>query len=460
MWTRYIRGRRDLRAKKLAKIAKFSFFAVLLFFLISFLVISIFAIGLPSPDQIIRREGFSTKILDRKGNVLYDIYQDQRRTPVKIEDVPLFLRQATISIEDKNFYKHQGFDPTGIFRAVYNIIAKRNIQGGSTLTQQLVKNVLLSPERTLFRKLKEFILAIEIERKYSKDEILQMYLNEAPYGGTAWGGGAAAEVYFGKKVKDLTLVESVILAGLPQRPSFYSPYSSDPKAYVGRAGEVLRRMREDEYITLDQEEAVKKELSNIVFVGKGAEFKAPHFVQYVQKILENRYGENVVELGGLRVTTTLDLDLQEKAQTIVAEEIAKVEKQHITNGASVVINPETGEILAMVGSKDFNAQDYDGQVNVTTALRQPGSSFKPFTYVTAFKEGYTASTLLMDVSTTFPGGESLPEYKPVNYDGKYRGPIQVRFALANSINIAAVKMLAKVGVRDVLSTATDLGITT
>ncbi|OGM25179.1 hypothetical protein A3D00_04340 [Candidatus Woesebacteria bacterium RIFCSPHIGHO2_02_FULL_38_9] len=460
MWTRYIRGRRDLRAKKLAKIAKFSFFAVLLFFLISFLVISIFAIGLPSPDQIIRREGFSTKILDRKGNVLYDIYQDQRRTPVKIEDVPLFLRQATISIEDKNFYKHQGFDPTGIFRAVYNIIAKRNIQGGSTLTQQLVKNVLLSPERTLFRKLKEFILAIEIERKYSKDEILQMYLNEAPYGGTAWGVGAAAEVYFGKKVKDLTLVESVILAGLPQRPSFYSPYSSDPKAYVGRAGEVLRRMREDEYITLDQEEAVKKELSNIVFVGKGAEFKAPHFVQYVQKILENRYGENVVELGGLRVTTTLDLDLQEKAQAIVAEEIAKVEKQHITNGAAVVMNPETGEILAMVGSKKFDDPNYDGQVNVTLSLRQPGSAIKPITYVAAFKKGYTPATFLMDVKTTFPGGIGQPDYEPTNYDGKFRGPLQVRYALANSINMAAVKMLAMVGIKDVLSTAYDLGINT
>ncbi|HTK03797.1 MAG TPA: penicillin-binding transpeptidase domain-containing protein, partial [Alphaproteobacteria bacterium] len=203
-----------------------------------------------------------------------------------------------------------------------------------------------------------------------------------------------------------------------------------------------------------------KALPNIVFQPRGSDFKAPHFVQYVQKILEDRYGIAAVEQGGLTVTTTLDLSLQEKAQNIVSEEIAKVEKQHITNGASVVVNPETGEILAMVGSKDFNAKDYDGQVNVTTSLRQPGSSFKPFTYVTGFKKGYTPATLLMDVPTTFPGGVGQPDYTPVNYDGKYRGPIQVRYALANSINVTAVKMLALAGIKDVLQTATDMGITT
>jgi len=472
MWRERFRDRRyggvshayQARVKKsriFFRLAKLAFFGVIGLFVLSFLLLPLFAFNLPTPDKIIRREGFSTKILDRKGEVLYDIFVNQRRTPVPLDEVPLFLRQATIAIEDKNFYKHQGFDPTGYLRAVYNIVVFRRLQGGSTLTQQLVKNVLLTPERTIFRKIKEFILAIQIERKYTKDEILQMYMNEAPYGGTAWGVEVAAEVYFGKKVKDLNLVESAILAGLPQRPSSYSPYSSNPKAYIARTTDVLRRMREDGYITEEQEEAALGELPGVEFQVRGASFKAPHFVQYVQKILEERYGERVVEQGGLRVTTTLDLTLQEKAEEIVREEIAKVESQRITNGASVALNPETGEILAMVGSKNFNDPNYDGQFNAAVqALRQPGSAIKPITYVTAFKEGYSPSTLIMDVPTTFPGGVGQPDYTPVNYDGKFRGPIQVRYALGNSINMAAVKMLAMVGIKDTLETAYDLGIST
>ena len=468
MWRDRVRRRRLTRlkigainSKKILKIAKFAFLGVVGLFFATFLLLPLFAFNLPSPDQVVRREGYSTKILDRNGEVLYDIFLDQRRTSVPFDEIPIYLRQATIAIEDKNFYKHQGFDPTAYLRAVYNIFVKRRLQGGSTLTQQLVKNVLLSPERTVFRKIREFILAIQIERKYSKDEILRMYLNEAPYGGTAWGVGSAAEVYFGKKVKDLTLIESAILAGMPQRPSVYSPYSSTPNAYIGRTQEVLRRMREDGYINKDQEESAKNELDNVAFQERGASFKAPHFVQYVEKILEERYGANIVEQGGLKVTTTLDLKLQEEAQNIVKEEIEKVEKQNITNGAAVALNPETGEILAMVGSKDFNAPDYDGQFNTAVqALRQPGSSIKPITYVTALKEGFTASTLLMDVPTTFPGGIGQPDYTPVNYDGKFRGPMQVRFALANSINLAAVKMLAMVGIKDTLETAYDLGVST
>jgi 1A family penicillin-binding protein len=445
----------------LVKGAKIIFLGVIALFIASFVILPLLAFNLPSPDKIVRTEGFSTKILDRNGQTLYDIYNNQRRTPVSLDQIPLYLRQATIAIEDKNFYKHEGFDLTGIFRSVYNIIIYRKIQGGgSTLTQQLVKNVLLSPEQSFLRKIKEFLLAIQVERKYTKDQILQMYLNEIPYGGAAYGVESASEIYFGKNVKDLNLVESVILAGIPQRPPVYSPYSSTPKAYVARSKDVLRRMREDGYITRDQEQAAGAELPNYVFQAKGASFKAPHFVQYVQKLLEAQYGENVVEQGGLKVTTTLDLKLQEKTQQIVSDEIAKVEKQHITNGAVVVIDPETGEILSMVGSKNFNDPNYDGQVNVTTSLRQPGSSFKPFTYVTAFKQGFTPSTLIMDAPTTFPGGVNLPDYKPVNYDGKYRGPIQVRYALGNSINIAAVKMLAMVGIKNVLETAYDLGVTT
>ena len=461
MWRdRLRRNERVKKTRKLVKLAKLAFIAVIGVFVLSFLIFPLLAYNLPSPDKIVRREGFSSKILDRNGQILYDIFSNQRRTPVTLEEVPLYLRQATIAVEDKNFYKHGGFDPTGIFRAVFNIVFKHKLQGGSTLTQQLVKNVLLSPERTVFRKIKEFVLAIQIERKYSKDEILQMYLNEAPYGGTAWGVEAAAETYFGKKVGELNLVESAILAGLPQRPSTYSPYSSQPKAYIGRTQEVLRRMREDGYITRDQESEVRAQIEQVSFLPRGASFKAPHFVQYVQKILEERYSESVVEQGGLRVTTTLDLELQEKAQEIVAEEIAKVEKQKIGNGAVVVIDPETGEILAMVGSKDFNDPNYDGQVNVVMSSRQPGSAIKPFTYVTAFKKGFTPSTLLMDVETTFPGGIGQPDYKPVNYDAKFRGPLQVRYALGNSINMAAVKMLGKVGIKDVLKTAYEMGIST
>lgn len=461
MWRDRHRYRQHIdRSRALVRLAKFTFFGTLALFVFLFFVLPLLAFNLPSPDKIVRTQGFSTKILDRNGNTLYDVYSNQNRTPVELKDIPLYLRQATISIEDKSFYKHSGIDPVGIARGFLRIFTTGRAAGGSTLTQQLVKNVLLTNDRTIVRKIKEFVLAVQIERKYTKDQILQMYLNEAPYGGTSYGVEVASETYFGKRVSDLDLVESAILAGLPQSPSAYSPYSSTPKAYIQRSKDVLRRMHEDGYITKDQEASADAALPNVQFQPRGGDFKAPHFVQYVQKILEDRYGASSVDQGGLTVTTTLNLDLQDKAQAIVSEEIAKVEKQHITNGAAVVMDPETGEILAMVGSKDFDAKDYDGQVNVTTSLRQPGSSFKPFTYVTAFKEGYTASTLIMDVPTTFPGGVGQPDYNPVNYDGKYVGPIQVRYALGNSRNVPAVKMLAKVGIKDVLSTATDLGITT
>jgi len=461
MW----QGRRRLRtqglqkSRNIAKGAKFAFLGIIAVFLLSIIALPLMAFGLPSPDKVIRREGFSTKILDRNGKPLYDIFDNERRTPILISDMPLYLKQATIAIEDKNFYTHSGFDILGTLRGLSRVVTRGYAQGGSTLTQQLVKNVLLTSERSAMRKIKEFILAVQIEKKYTKDEILQMYLNEAPYGGTAWGVESASETYFGKSAKDLNLIESAILSGFPQLPSKYSPYSSTPKAYIERTQNVLRRMREDKYISKDQEEAALSELPDFKFQAKGSSFKAPHFVQYVQKILEERYGEKVIEQGGLKVTTTLDLELQEKAQEIVFNEISKAEKQRITNGAAIVLNSETGEILSMVGSKRFDDPDYDGQVNVTVALRQPGSSFKPFTYVTALKEGYTASTMLMDVPTTFSTGEGLPDYNPVNYDGKHRGLVQLRFALGNSFNIPAVKLISMVGIKDVLETSYDMGIT-
>ncbi|MBN1169325.1 PBP1A family penicillin-binding protein [Candidatus Woesebacteria bacterium] len=446
------------KTKYIARIAKYLFIALVLGFLGLLVALPIIAYSLPAPEKVIRQEGFSSKILDRNGEVLYDIFQDARRTPVDLKDVPEYLKQATISIEDKNFYEHQGIDPLGIIRGLSRIFTRGYAQGGSTLTQQLVKNVLLSSERTITRKIKEFVITIQIENKFEKDEILEMYLNEMPYGGTAYGVQSASEIYFGKDVKDLNLVESAILAGLPQRPSVYSPFSSTPDSYIGRSEQVLRRMREDGYIDKEQEQNAKEMLSDVEFQSPGSLFKAPHFVQYVQKILEDRYGESVLEQGGLEVTTTLDLELQEEAQKIVTEEIADVRSFDIGNGAAVVIDPETGEILAMVGSKDFSDPDYDGQVNVTLSLRQPGSAFKPITYVTGLKEGYTASTLFADVPTEFPSGEGQDPYKPDNYDGKFRGPVQMRYALANSINVPAVKMLALVGVADTLETAYDLGL--
>jgi len=459
-YTYGVSGQKALgRSRLFVRLAKFGFLGAILLLIGIFVVVPIFAFNLPSPDEIIRREGFSTQILDREGVVLYDIYLDQNRTLVELENVPEYLKQATISIEDKNFYEHQGFDLFGMVRGVSRLFTRGRAQGGSTLTQQLVKNSLLSPERSIFRKIKEFILAVQIERAYSKDEILQLYLNEIPYGGTAWGVQSASQYYFGKDVTELGLVESAILAGLPQSPSRYSPYSSDPAAYAVRAESVLRRMREDGYISSEQEEAAAEQLLDMEFVGRGASFKAPHFVQYVQSILEDRYGESAVQGGGLKVTTTLDSKVQDEAQNIVKEEITKVESSGIGNGAAVVLDPNTGEILAMVGSKDFSASDYDGQVNVTLSLRQPGSAIKPITYAAALEKGYTASTLLMDVPTSFPGGAGQPEYKPGNYDGRFRGPIQLRYALANSINIPAVKTLGLVGVSNMLDQAYKMGIT-
>lgn len=447
-------------ANVIYRLGVLSFIGVILVALLFWIILPVFAFNLPSPDKLVRREGFSTKIYDRNNTLLYDIFTDERRTSVKLEEVPPYLKSATIAIEDKNFYKHSGIDPWGMLRGFSRLFTSGRAQGGSTITQQLVKNVLVGGERSLVRKTKEFILAAQIERKYTKDEILQMYFNEVPYGGTAWGVQAAADTYFGKSVGDLTLVEAAILAGLPQRPSSYSPYGANPKGYVERTKQVLRRMREDGYITEEQEEEAGEQVESVQFLGKGASFKAPHFVMYVKDLLEERFGVSLVEQGGLRVTTTLDWDLQEKAQVAVAEEIAKVENLHITNGAAVVMDPTNGHILAMVGSKDFGAEDYDGQVNVALSLRQPGSAIKPVTYVSALRRGYTASTLLMDVPTIFPGGIDQPEYKPVNYDGKYRGSVQVRFALANSLNIPAVKMLARVGVANMLETAYDLGLKT
>ncbi|MFH2019711.1 MAG: transglycosylase domain-containing protein [bacterium] len=412
---------------------------------------------LPNPNRIVRREGYSTKILDRDGNTIYDLFTDVNRVPVQLADVPLEMQRATISIEDKEFYTHQGFSTWGMIRGMLRIFTRGRAAGGSTLTQQLVKNVLLTSERSLPRKFKELVLSLQIERKFTKDEILQMYLNEAPYGGTAVGIAAAAERYFGKSTKDINLTEAAILAGMPQAPSAYSPFGSNPEAYIGRATAVLRRMREDGFITTEQEKASVEELPNVTFREQVANMRAPHFVFYVKDELVKLLGEAAVEQGGFNVTTTLDSDLQEFAQKTVTEEIASLEKQHITNGASLVMNPQNGEILAMVGSKDYFAEDYDGKVNVVMSLRQPGSAIKPVTYATAFAKGYSPSFMLLDLPTKFPGAKEGEFYEPRNYDGKFHGPVQLRFALGSSLNVPAVKLLSLVGLKDMLSMGYEMG---
>ena len=457
-----------------SKIAKLAFFGLVGFFIFALVMFFWFSRDLPTPGKL-TASNFpqSTKIFDRNGILLYDIYRDENRTYIALDQIPKLLQEATIAIEDKDFYQNQGFSITGYLRAFRNAILTRGIAGGgSTLTQQLVKNTLLTSEQTITRKIKEFILAIQVDRRYTKNQILELYFNVTPYGGTTIGVEAAAERYFGKKAKDLDLTESVILAGLPQRPSYFSPYGANPKAYIDRSAQVLRRMQEDNYITKKQELDTLKKLPKVEFVKETHSIKAPHFSFYVKDLLVKQFGNDVVEQKGLQVTTTLDYKLQAKAEEIVKEEVENAQSLNVGNGASVVLDSKNGEILAMVGSRDFFEEQSEdtknkdkplkgGQFNVITqALRQPGSSIKPIAYATALEKGYTASTLIMDTSTTFPGGADLKDYAPKNYDGKFHGPLQLRFALGSSINIPAVKLLALVGIKSMLNTAYDMGIST
>jgi len=331
---------------------------------------------LPKPGEVIRREGFSTKLYDRDGTLLYDLYDTQRRTPVTLEDTPTYLEQATVAVEDKDFYRHGGFDLLTVLRIPYNMVFRGRVVGGSTLTQQLVKNALLTNERTIARKFKELVLSIQIERTFTKDQILEMYLNEAPYGGTAWGVGTAAEIYFDKPIQELSLVESAFLAGLPQRPSAYSPFSGQKDRdgtplWKIRAESVLRAMENSGYITKLQLEDAIAGLNNLEFNTASADIKAPHFVFYVRNQLEEMFGTELVEAGGLKVTTTLDWELQDQAQQIVEDEINKVVNLNITNGAVVVMKPDTGEILSMVGSKDY----FDDEIFFGATGRVFGASY-------------------------------------------------------------------------------------
>lgn len=416
-----------------------------------------FAKDLPEPGKLATVSGASSVFYDRNDKILFEISKDKNRVPVSLTEVSDKVKQATISIEDKNFYRHGGISQVGIIRAVISIVFKREIQGGSTITQQLIKNVLLDSQRTASRKIKEVILAVIVEKRYSKDQILEMYLNEAPYGGNYWGIGSAAKGYFDKEPKYLNLIEAAFLAGLPQRPNYYSPFYGKDEAWKSRTKDVLRRMREDRYITRAIEIKAAQEVDKLKFTTPRLSINAPHFVFYIRDIIEKEYGPKILSTG-IKVKTTIDLDVQKKAQKIVTEEVKKLKSAKVGNGASVVIDSKTGEILAMVGSYDFNDRKY-GNFNAATGLRQPGSAIKPITYGLALEKGYTASTLLMDLKTVFPV-INQPDYIPVNYDEKFRGPIQMRFALGNSINVPAVKMFAMVGLRDFLQKAEDVGLET
>ncbi|OGD83891.1 penicillin-binding protein 1C [Candidatus Curtissbacteria bacterium RIFCSPLOWO2_01_FULL_39_62] len=413
---------------------------------------------LPSPKQLENREiPQTTKIYDRNGELLFNVYTDENRTLVPLSEVPQHMIRATLAIEDKDFYKHKGFDIYGIVRAFNKTVFQGTLQGGSTITQQLVKSVFLTPERTIDRKLKELYLAFRVEMAFPKDRILEMYLNQVPFGGTAWGVAAAAEQYFGKEVKDLTLAESAMLAGLPAAPSYYSPFGQDPTRAKTRQILVLNRMIEEGYITRDEAEIVSKE--ELKFQEARIDIKAPHFVMFVREFLAEKYGETVAAHGGLKVTTSLDLGIQEEAQKIVADNVNGLSSFNVGNGAALVTKPKSGEILAMVGSKDFFDVENDGNVNVTVALRQPGSSIKPVNYATALERKLiTPATIIIDSPTTFSGGPK--PYRPVNYDGKYHGAVSAREALANSYNIPAVKVLALNGVGEMIKQARKMGITT
>lgn len=422
-----------------------------------------FAKDLPNAGGISKRVVTeSTKIYDRTGNhLLYDIHGEEKRTQIQFKDMPESVRYATIVLEDQNFYSHPGFDVRGLASAVLsNVINIGGGRGGSTITQQFVKNSILTSERSLSRKVKELILAIEIELKFSKDEILSMYLNEIPYGSNAYGIEAAAQTFFGKHASELTLDEATLLASLPQAPSYYSPYGSHTDALRGRQMHAIELMEKLGYITQEQAESARNADIFAKIKPSSENISAPHFVMYVKEYLEQQYGKQVLENGGLQVYTTLDWDKQQLAETAVKEGAeSNLKKYGAENASLVAMDPKTGQVLAMVGSKDYFDKTIDGQVNVAIRPRQPGSSFKPYVYLAAFKKGYTPETQLWDVDTNFSTDEGK-DYNPKNYDGKNHGLVQMKSALAMSLNVPAVKTLYLAGVKDSINLAKSLGITT
>jgi len=415
----------------------------------------------------------STKIYDRTGQILlYDIHQDVKRTDVSFAEMGANIKNATVAVEDADFYNHSGIRITSILRAgVKDLLGIGRTQGGSTITQQLVKNTLLNPKKTLTRKIKEWVLAIKIDRSLPKEKILEYYLNENPYGGNLYGIEEASKTYFGKEPADLTLAEAAYLAAIPQSPTFLSPYGKNKARLDERKDFVLGRMLAVKFITESEYNQAKSEVVNFL-PQQTTGIKAPHFVFFIRQYLEEKYGADALVSGGLKVTTTLDYALEEKAEQFVKDGALQNEKAWGGNNAALVaIDPKTGQILSMVGSRGYFDKEIDGNYNVATASRQPGSSFKPFIYATAFNKGFTEDTVLFDLPTEFQttcnaygkataGHDQSDCYMPDNYDGKSRGPMKLKDALAQSINVPAVKLFYLAGTKDSLATAEDMGIST
>lgn len=406
----------------------------------------------------------TTKIYDRNGTPLYELVDENtgRREELKLDQISPLVISATIAAEDADFYTNPGIDVRGIIRAIEINLSKKGQSGASTITQQLVRQVILSQEeRTrrdgiegFARKVKEAVLAVQLTQKYKKDFILEMFLNQNPYGHRAYGIGAAARIYFNKEAKDLTLPEAALLAGLPQAPTAYDPIVHPDQAKI-RQTYVLDQMVKQAMITQAQADAAKGE--TIVLNPYHIDIKAPHFVYYVKEYLERKYGPDFSDWGW-KVYTTIDLNVQAAAEKVARDRIEEIKRQKATNAAIVVMRPGTGEILAMVGSVDFNDASIDGQVNVATAERQPGSSFKPITYATAFKKGWSPGYVILDALTRFPTGPGQKPYEPNNYDGRDHGWVTVRESLGNSYNIPAVKALQFAGLQDTLDTAHEMGV--
>jgi 1A family penicillin-binding protein len=413
---------------------------------------------LPNINLIYNPPKLSTTITDRNGVVLYKFYDDENRTWIPLEKIPQDLIKATIAIEDKNFYNHHGLSIKGLITAVkYNFQKDGGDKprGGSTLTQQLIKNVFLSNEKTLTRKIKEAVLTLILEQKLTKDEILERYLNQVSYGGEAYGAQEAAQKYFGKNVTELNTIEAAYLAGLPAAPSSYSPYGNNPELGLIRAKHVIEEMVSIKYLSSVQAENFLNE--KIIIKSNTKNIKAPHFVFYIKSILEKKYGYTNLEKRGLIIKTSLDIKTQETAQKIVSDELKNINKLNITNGAALITDVKSGDILAMIGSKDYNARDIDGKFNVTTALRQPGSSIKPINYLLALKNGFSLASRIEDSPITYHIKGQKP-YTPQNYNGKYMGTVTLRTALASSLNIPSVKLLEKNGVNNMIDLAESMGI--
>ena len=427
-------------------------------------------LNIPNLQSIDQRKIIqSTKIYDRTGEiVLYDVSKDVKRTVVPLSNISPYIPKAVIAIEDTDFYSHYGVRPTSIIRAFFaNIFSLGLTQGGSTITQQVVKNTLLTGDKTPTRKLKEIILALKLEKKYTKDEILALYLNESPWGGSMYGVEEASKTFYGKSAKDVDLAEAAYLAALPQAPSYYSPYGSHKTALDDRKNLVLKRMLDTKAINQEEYDRAKNEQVNFIPRSNNS-IKAAHFVDFVKLYLDNKYGEGAFDEGGYVVTTTLDYNLQQKGEEIVKKyALENEQKFKASNAGLVAVDAKTGQILTMIGSRDYFDTKIDGKYNIATAKRQPGSTFKPFAYSTAFNKGLRPETVVFDTKTQFSTNCAPNDftdtgdcYSPENFDNKFRGPMTLRSALAESINIPALKVLYLAGIKDTLTTAKSMGIST